>query len=342
MQTKRTCPRPLTVSSLFANLETVVGESSPGLAQVLLGARWGFGYPAEDARSALSEYSFPLSPRPYVAMLKARTGLHVTPHATPEADALHAHLASGRPAVVAVDSYFLPYRPAFRRVHSHRTIIAKRGRRADEVWVVDSWMPVYEGPLPLADLERSRHSDVPLDAASEPVYAGVPVQGEWFSVTVPARATETDDWCRRSLVRELLDDWHSSQCDASGRHGRSGLLAFQAALPEYMAAPNCRRARTLREMSLIIRAELSSRVYLYSLLYAIARREPIPQLHRALQVYLPLLRHAEMARDILVKSLHPPSRAYDSLILTEVAFWLEADLHLAEFLTTLCAAEGEH
>jgi hypothetical protein len=136
----------LSVSSVYRNIETLVSEQSPRSGQAMLGARWGFGLPSKSAYQ-LAEYSFPFDRRSYLEKLRARVGLAILVHEGDHPRRLKDHLEAGLAAIVAVDSFYLPYRPAYGRVHSSRTVILRRGGRPEEVHVEDCWMPGYIGSL---------------------------------------------------------------------------------------------------------------------------------------------------------------------------------------------------
>ncbi|HEU5270075.1 MAG TPA: hypothetical protein VFU36_09130 [Jatrophihabitans sp.] len=299
-------PRPATVSSVFRNLYALVAAGAPRSAALLLGSRWSFGLPCPALREALTEYSLPFGPQDYPATVARRTGLRIVEHTGDEQYALADHLAGGAAAVVAVDCFYLRHRPAFGRVHSARTLLVRPGPGPDQVEVDDGWDPVYRGPVPWPELQRARYSDVPLDPVREPVFAGRPTAGAWFSVQyTPTPVAEPAGW-GAEFLRELSAEAVTSGCDARGQYGLAALLTL---------AEECRRAGHgdpaarfdwARQASLLLRAELSSRVFLRVFVQAVAHWRSDPRLRTAAADYRQTLHALERARDLLVKSLHRP------------------------------------
>src|SRR6266550_3029330 len=170
-------------TTIYAYLEQLVADVAPG--QVWrLGTRWSFGLPVSDHIQQLSEYSLPLNPIPILEVLLSRGGLMVRQHVGEPAQSLYAYLASGEAAIVAIDAFYLPFRPAYRKIHSARTVLARLGGRGQEVLIQDGWNPAAEGTLHLDRLDQARYSTVPLDPLREPLFAGKAIEGEWFSVEV--------------------------------------------------------------------------------------------------------------------------------------------------------------
>ncbi len=286
---------------------------APRSARLLLGARWSFGLPLHHRRGELHEYSFPLNPTDFLHALAARTGVVIEHHPTGESGVLYDYLREAGAAIVAVDSFFLPYRPAFSRVHSNRTIIVKCTSDPSQVWVEDSWPPSYRGPLLVSDLERARHSSVPRVPHLEPVFSGHAIGGEWFSVEVkPICLANPRDWAV-SILWTLLAEASTSTVNADAQYGPDAVRQ----LIDNLSAGKCsspeERDSTFQEAALLLRTELSARVYLCSLLQACAGWIHNPTLERAVFRYSASLSHLEMARDILIKATrcedHPLYRA---------------------------------
>lgn len=324
---------PRTAGSLLANLEVLARAAAGPEGAALLGARWSFALPRPELREALAEFSPPAGPAPFFATLAARTGLRVTEG---RGRGLGAHLAAGGAAVVAVDVFHLPYRPAFGRVHSSRTVRVRPGPAPDRVWVDDDWPPARSGPLDAAVLEGARASPVPRDERREPLYAGTPVDGEWWALEVdgdvvralPARADALLDALRREAVEGVED--------ARGRYGLAALAAFRAEADAALAAGPPRGF--LRTASLLLRAELGSRVYLCALLAAAARWTGCAGLAREAAAYHRALREMEVARDVLAKSLAGFRPAYAPFVSGCLARAAAAEDRLAETLARLARA----
>ncbi|HEX8451656.1 MAG TPA: hypothetical protein VF647_06145 [Longimicrobium sp.] len=325
---------PRTAGSLLASLEQLARELAGAEGAALLGARWTFALPRPELRDALTEYSLPAGPEPFSALLAARTGLRIVEGAAGE---LAGHLAAGRAAVVAVDVFHLPYRPAYGRVHSSRTVRVRAGPAPGQLWVDDDWPPARHGPVDERVLERARHSPVPRDELREPLYAGRPVRGEWWAVELDEERlaglrTEAEALLD-ALRREALEDRE----DAAGRYGPGALDAFRRELEEGWAAGAPPRA-LLRTASLLLRAELGSRVYLCALLSAVGRWTGCQRLTGEAAVYHRSLREMEVARDVLAKALAGFRPEYARFLGGCLARAAAAEERLAAFLARRAAA----
>jgi hypothetical protein len=324
--------RTRTVSSIFANLEKLVSRRAPRSGQALLGARWSFIFPSPETRRALCEYSFPDGPAPFVEALAARVGLKIIEHAANEASDLYHHIEQGNDSIVAIDSFFLPYRPAFNRVHSNRTIIVRQGLRRGEVLVEDVWPPGYQGPLLTFDLERARNSSVPLDPRLEPIYAGRPINGEWFSVDMaPFPIGDVSVWSA-GLLQMLFLEATTATFDSRCEYGLPAMRRFCEELKQVLTWWPDERFDYVREASLLLRSELSARVYLCALLRASAGWIKEARLYEEARVYYEALRHMEMARDILIKSLARPRPEYAEIIISSLEHSVVAEERLAACL----------
>jgi hypothetical protein len=325
--------RPRTVSSIFDNLERLVVELAPRSAQALLGVRWSFGLPGV-RRDHLAEYSLPLSPTPFPELLETRSGLRIVIHHGDETPSLDDHLAAGRPAIVAVDSFYLPYRPAYGRVHSSRTIIVRPRRHNEEVHVEDMWAPCYEGPLPRAELERARRSSVPRDTKLEPIFSGKEIDGEWFSVELtPTPIADAAAWAS-GILRMLYEEATHPVVDDRGEFGIAALQTFCERLkPVLVAEPGEEGLARRQEASLLLRAELSSRVYLCAFLRAASGWIGDTFLRAEAGAYYDSLFHMEAARDALTKSLTHFRPEYSPYILALLKRMVESEDRLAAVLS---------
>ncbi len=324
--------RPISVNSLMSNLERLAGErTAPRWAQVVLGVRWSFG--AGDPADELAEYALP-EPG-LLELLRARAGLAVRARRGRDEDGLADHLAAGGAAVVAVDSHDLPYRPAYGRVHSGRTIIV-RPDPADRAAVrfEDLWHPASTGGLPLAVLQAARWSAVPLDPVREPVFAGVPLAGAWWTVErVPAPPPDLTGW-----LAARLSDLHR---DAAGPPGSGCVpaerLAELAAGLHGSPSWELRRAASLR-----LRAELGSRAYMVALLRFAGQSFGDALLLSELERYVGGLHALADARDLLIKSLALPRPQYGRLIGASLERAARAEQRLAAVLEPYRAELAAH
>lgn len=301
------------VSSLYRNVELLASARSPRSSAMRLGLSWGFGLP-EGGRHDLTEFSFPLrSAGDLPSLLRRRGGLDVCRHDDPDGRAMHRYLRmTAEPVIAVVDSFYLPYRPAYGRVHSSRTIIIE-GREGDQVRVDDCWEPTYRGLLQIRHLEAARRSRAEADPLLEPVFTGVQGDAEWFSVSV--RPIPLDDPVRwavtmiGTLIREIT-------VPEQGAGTRFGLVALRETVESLAGGSGCRWQEVPRRtLALTLRAELSSRRYLCPLLKNAATLAGQPALTAHVEQYQSGLRHFQAARDVLVKSLRNDRAEYDDFIL---------------------------
>jgi hypothetical protein len=322
--------RAVTVSSIFTNLEKLAWEAAPELGPALLGGRFSFAWPAEHAAGLLSEYSLPLGPGSFPDQLARRTGLAISAHGADECEDLYKYVAHGRSAIVAVDSFYLPYRPAYGRVHSGRTVVVHGGADEGEIGVEDPWPPAFTGSIGRDVLERARHSETPLDWIREPIYAGRPIDGEWWSVNLLQRPLRKADWAA-VVLSEIYTEATAKTVDGEGEYGLDRWSYFRTWLELELAQPAGRRRISLRRASLILRTELSSRVYLCSFLLAVQRANCAPSPVNVREYYH-ALSHLEVARNVLTKSLTHYREEYRPYVLKHLAEGTGADWRLANIL----------
>jgi hypothetical protein len=196
-----------------------------------------------------------------------------------------------------VDSFFLPYRPAFGRVHSSRSLIVE-AVDDERMLVDDCWSPAYRGWVHRRDVEAARHSPAVADPLLEPVFSGVHGEAEWFTVAV-RRFPVTDRRAGAHSIVELLITDMTTDLRTPG--ARFGLDAMR----EMLAVPR-------RTLALVLRAELSSRRYLCSSLRNAFAEQP--DMCDAVDRYQDGLRHLQAARDVAVKSLRHNRAEYDAYL----------------------------
>lgn len=319
------------VSSLYRNVELLASARSPRSAAMRLGLSWGFGLP-DDGRRDLTEFSFPLRPAGDLpSLLRRRGGLDVCRHDDPDGRALHRYLRlAAEPVIAVVDSFYLPYRPAYGRVHSSRTIIIE-GREGDQVLVDDCWEPTYRGPLEIRHLEAARRSEAEADPLLEPVFTDVQGDAEWFSVSV--RPIPLDDPARWAvtMIGMLIQEITVPEQRAGTRFG---LAALRETVESLAGGGGVRWQRVPRRtLALTLRAELSSRKYLCSLLKNAVTLTGQPSLMEYVEQYQSGLRHFQAARDVLVKSLRNDRVEYDDFIVAECRDALVNEERLIAVLT---------
>jgi hypothetical protein len=298
-------------TTLYSYAERLAGEQAPRAAALLLGLRWSFGLPSTSLE-AIPEYGLPLNPTPILAALARRGDLRIVRYKGDGEVSLHDHLATGRPAIVAVDAFFFPYRPAYAKVRSSRTVLA---RQADGgIHVQDLWGPPAEGTVPRELLDEARFSEVPLDVDREPLFAGNPVEGVWF--TVEATPLHFDDgaaWARERLGW-LYDEMATPCMDERGEYGIEALRKFAGWLEERLAGPPDESLAARRGGSLLLRPELTSRLYLGVFLRNAAHLLGDAPLKEEVERYRTDLGHLQAAMDVLTKTIRTRRPEYDGFI----------------------------
>jgi len=322
-----------TTTTLYSYAEKLAREQAPRLAALLLGMRWSFGLPASDP-GRLNEYSLPLNPTPLAEALARRGGLRIVRHAGDGDGTLYEHLATGAPAVAAVDAWYFPYRPAYRRVHSSRTVLVTRGE-GERFHVQDAWGPAAEGTVSREELEAARFSDVPLDLDREPLFSGNPVEGVWFTVEAePVPIGDAAAWSRERLGW-LQEEMACRRADERGEYGIEALRKFRGWIEEQLAgppdAPESLAAR--RGASLLLRPELSSRLYLGVFLRNAAHLTADEELRGEVERYRAGLGHLQAATDVLTKTIRTRRPEYDDFIRDQLARACENEERLLDALS---------
>jgi hypothetical protein len=315
----------ISVNSLWLNIERLLSHRiSPAWAQLSLGVCWSAG----EIRSGMSEYAWPVPD--FAARLQRRSGVAITAWSERGAANLWAHLTRGEPAVAAVDSYYLPYRPAFGRVHSGRTVILRQDPdSADQVLIEDYWPPQWRGSVPVYVLESARWSDVPLDWAREPVFAGVPINGDWWCVELPPIPDQPDLWLRARLA-ELWGDACGPTRDRCLPAEALERLAFR------LSRPALEPLTLYRDAALYLRALLSARAYVLALTGTAADILRDTLLESETRRYAIGLAALVEGRDLLIKSLAFSRSLYARLIDDCLHIGADAERHLTAALEAYC------
>lgn len=309
-----------TTTTLYSYVEQLVAEQAPRAATVLMGLRWSFGLPSSSLLE-LCEYSLPLNPTPILTALEQRGGVRIGRHEGDVEVSLYEHLASGRPAIAAIDAYFLHFRPAYRRIHSARTALVRPGPEEGCFRVLDGWRPSTEGIVSREDLDLARSSDAPLDVNREALFAGNPVRGVWFSVEVdPPQVEDAAAWARERLGW-LRDEMATPRSDARGEYGIQALRKLRQGLEDHLAAPRGdeETVAVRRGASLLLRPELSSRLYLGVFLRNAAHLIGDAGLQEEVAAYRRKLGHMQAAMDVLAKTVRVRRPEYDTFLRDQLA-----------------------
>lgn len=195
-----------------------------------LGGGWSFRYLAGSVRR--EEYYYPTPPGR--SLLAALAPYHPVSSAwqfpADEAegwDQVRDQLQQGRPVAVAVDNYYLPFRPAYRDVHAnHLLIVRGYDERRGTASVLDAVPPHFAGEIPLQQLIEARHSSNPVVHDRDRFFTGEPIGGRWLSVEIqPAEPFGPADRARiGSVLRNNLAGFRTEPTDEGCYAGSRGLL----------------------------------------------------------------------------------------------------------------------
>jgi hypothetical protein len=306
-----------TTTTLYSYAERLAAGQAPRAAALLLGLRWSFGLPAFSFEE-ITEYSLPLNPTPLAAALAARGDVRIVRHEGDGEVSLYDHLAAGGPAIVAIDAWYFPFRPAYRQVHSSRTVLISGEAGDGRFRVADSWGPAAESTVSRQELDAARSSAVPLDVNREPLFAGNPVGRVWFTVAAsPLRVDDAAAWARERLGW-LYDEMATPRADERGEYGIAALRKFRRWIEDRIAGADDGIAAR-RGASLLLRPELSSRLYLGVFLRNAAHLLGDAGLRDEVERYRQDLGHLQAAMDVLTKTVRTRRPEYDDFIRDQLA-----------------------
>jgi hypothetical protein len=205
-----------------------------------LGASWEFHYSPADVRR--EEFYHPL-PRPTLAAsMVPFHPISSTWHASADPLAALADtkavIAQGKPVIVAVDNFYVPFRPAFGDVHAaHLLVMFGFDEANDEVYVLDSTPPTHCGPIPLRDFLAARSSDNPVSGERDFFFAGAPIANRWLQLDVTTPFPDlTDAWVAEVIGTNLRR--FRDPASESGWSGLEGLKRYLAAICARAAGPD--------------------------------------------------------------------------------------------------------
>ncbi|MDI6102996.1 BtrH N-terminal domain-containing protein [Actinoplanes sp. NEAU-A12] len=192
----------------------------------VLGAAWGFYYPGDVRRE---EYYFPGAAESLLGGLAPYHAIRSRWHTPADADEgwrqVRAMVAGGAPVAVAADNFHLPFRPAYRDVHTnHLLAVYGFDDRTGEVLVADPVPPAFQGPIPLAAFTAARDSQNPVRHSRDLFFTANPIGNRWLELDVGAEQPAfTADFVRYVLGENLRG--FTAPSDDTYR-GRSGLSRF--------------------------------------------------------------------------------------------------------------------
>jgi hypothetical protein len=198
-----------------------------------LGASWRFTFVPGTCEPV--EFYFPCDDEDLAGALAAGQPLHAVwrwpSDASDAAEQLRAAIDAGRPPIVAVDNYHLPFRPAYHDVHAAHLVVV-RGYDGNTVQVLDPMPPAFDGSLADSVLATSRAAATVTDR-TDPFFAGSNLRRRWLEVypTGP-QPVWSWDWVEKTL-RDNLSALTGPASAGSGRlTGLAGFAAYIEELPD--------------------------------------------------------------------------------------------------------------
>jgi hypothetical protein len=159
---------------------------------------------------------------------------------------VRAEVAGGQPVAVAVDNYDLPFRPAYRDVHTnHLVVVYGFDDRRGTVSVIDAVPPRFRGEIMISQLTAARDSRNPVRHERDMFFTAEPISNRWLEVHVaglaPAAATAAPalapdaDRLRATLAANVAG--YAGADDSGPRYsGLPGLRRFMANAAERLEA----------------------------------------------------------------------------------------------------------
>jgi hypothetical protein len=172
-----------------------------------LGASWEFHCSLGDLSH--EEFYYP-SPRPTLA--ESMMPFHPVRAAWQRSDdaaaawaAVKEVVGSGQPVIVAEDNFYIPFRPAFGDVHAaHLLVMYGFDEAADQVYVLDSTPPTFQGAIGVRDFLAARSSTVPREGEQDFFFSGTPIANRWLCLEVGADFPQlTREWVSEVVATNL-------------------------------------------------------------------------------------------------------------------------------------------
>lgn len=174
---------------------------------LVLGSGWGFAYRPGDVRR--EEYYFPCYGSSLLASLAPHHPVSSRWHEPAGAAAgwqqVRAAVAAGAPVAVAADNFHLPFRPAYRDVHTnHLLTVYGFDDERGTVLVADPVPPRFQGAIGIDELTAARDSTNPIRHERDLFFTANPVANRWLSMTVDGPVPVADlDFVRRAMVTNV-------------------------------------------------------------------------------------------------------------------------------------------
>ncbi|CAL9628231.1 hypothetical protein SUDANB15_05992 [Streptomyces sp. enrichment culture] len=194
----------------------------------VLGAAWGFHYPGDLRRE---EYYLPGFADSLFSGLAPYHGITSRWHTPADAGQgwrqVRAELIAGRPVAVAADNFHLPFRPAYRDVHTnHLLVVHGFDDERAEVLVTDPVPPAFQGAITLDAFTAARDSGNPVRHDRDLFFTANPIGNRWLRVDHPAELPAfAPDFVRRAVTANLRGLTEPDDAATSGLAGLRGFLA---------------------------------------------------------------------------------------------------------------------
>ncbi|MGV7117116.1 BtrH N-terminal domain-containing protein [Paenibacillus kyungheensis] len=177
----------------------------------VLGAKWNFFYPKGDYRK--EEYYYPCQDNNNPAeslstFFPIHSNWNVPQNEEQGWEQLLEQLYAGKPVIVAVDNFYLPFRPAYNDVHTNHLIVVY-GIDFDQelVYVLDNKPPQFKGAIPIEVLKMARNSLNPGNDRSLYFYTDNPIKNRWLDVVIEQFVPELNQEWLYQVIRSNLDGW---------------------------------------------------------------------------------------------------------------------------------------
>lgn len=173
----------------------------------VLGAVWDFYYPPGDVRH--EEYYYPCRWPSLVSSLAPYHPITSQWHEPVDAEQgwheVKEAVQQGKPVIVAVDNYYLPFRPAYTDVHTnHLIVLYGFDEDANCAYVLDASPPSFSGPLRLEELHAARNSQNIAVHERDMFYTNAPIANRWLDIELHGPFPEiTKEWVVDILAQNL-------------------------------------------------------------------------------------------------------------------------------------------
>jgi hypothetical protein len=202
----------------------------------VLGANWQFYYRPGDVRP--EEYYFPCPDgRSLLGSLAPRHPIDSRWRWPDDAEQgwqqVREQVAAGTPVAVAVDNFEVPFRPAYRDVHSnHLVVVYGFDDERRTATVLDAIPPFFAGELPLSVLAAARDSGNRSAHARDMFFADDPIGNRWLQLVVEGPPASTEP---SSFLAQNLKEFQAGSEPGCYR-GRDGVAQFLADMIDRLEA----------------------------------------------------------------------------------------------------------